>query len=457
MFRLPDELLAEIFTFCTIYCADAPVLLGTVCHHFLDVLKRSPSVWTRLYIALHPQQERQNVCKTLQWLKMSGIVPISVCIDANRQSASDLEGLRDSQSMLFAVLKRYTSRIASMDIRCKDGNVVHSIVDAIYMSGVESSVVLHTLGIQSASGFASNPPAAHSSFTAENQASIALLQPHNLYLVNFLPILPFPVPDRHVYAALKTLTILRPLRAAPVAPSQLLRILSSAPQLRNVEIETRIIAPTSSVAKPFLLEDATLAPSLQNLSLRTNNISLVLGPLRTPALRSLRLNDLNGRGPRSAEKLSGALLQVLSSIDYGSGCGLNMLELFGANLHFDSRTEWEECIACMSRLGHLVMINMDGTEIFQKLSLAEAQILPSLRKITFQGTVDPAALTRAQNNRPGVELRFVHDGKGEEHADIAKSATSSAGIWAESWDSASIPQTAGSAAKYALLDHYGIL
>lgn len=154
-----------------------------------------------------------------------------------------------------------------------------------------------------------------------------------------------PFLPRTSLRCIRNLTIIRPLRAPPLPTNVVSQLLRSTPCLTYFELNARVLPFASAPNTPntqglvnhplhdvqqqvidALQEEEddvdsssnmgliTLA-SLTHLTLRANNLPLLLDHLVVPSLCHLHINDLDGKRPNASSETSEALREVLVRMD----------------------------------------------------------------------------------------------------------------------------------------------
>ena len=412
MFRLPDELLAEIFFEYSLDYADAPMLLSSVCRPFRDILLHSPDVWTQLNISLSTWNARAMAKKVAIWLKRSGacLIQLDISLSLNQHSTD----VGSSLEPVITLLQQNRSRFISLEVHSPTGALSHRFLEALYPCSSDLDVLCHAQNSLRLESLKIDIAREHSTSTHTFLPSLtSMYHLKSLELVNHF--IPLPATTEAHFLHLRSISIIRPLRASPLPATQLLQLLQAAPMLSDIHIETRVMAPRMGQRLPPPVE--TVLPQVRRLTLRANNMSLLLGPMVLPALEDLHLHDLNGKGERSAQKLSGAVRRVLASVD-APFCRLRELELSGVSLRMDSEgeqaTDWAWCIQRMWKVERLRLIDTDGNALFSHLTHTEeggeacgGSLFPQLKVMELErSTVSEPVVKAWQKSRPTV---FIHD------------------------------------------------
>jgi hypothetical protein len=245
---------------------------------------------------------------------------------------------------------------------------------------------------------------------------------------------------------LRSLSISYPIRFTPISIYTLLDVLRSAPLLEKLEIEARVVdappaaalIPTSPSSIPTPLSppttpttanaptsahrivsafphhsDLVTLPHLNFLSLRINNLPALLSYLLLPSLRTLRIDDLDGKRPRAAAQTGMVLRQLLVRMELPCEgvqrhSGLQVLDMCGIALPGPSQSHgnderesgsdagvvWQWCFRRMRSLRELRAAKMDAEALWplitpqsatgrHMLEDADDVVLPNLHTLSI--------------------------------------------------------------------------
>ncbi|KAJ4485706.1 hypothetical protein J3R30DRAFT_3441444 [Lentinula aciculospora] len=368
MSSLPNELLAEIFQYCSTYNADAPLLLGSVSRRFREVAHNHPSVWHKLRLRLGFGTEFTQIQKAGLWFKNRGACPLNVFMNitntcATRSATSESEWFTNNYPFLIAFFRKNIHRIHALTLQSDTELKAHDLLDAITATSPVSpteSLQLHSLHIQ----ITTDIPPMPSGWSPVFESFSLFPQLDSLKLINH--ILPALTPPNILH--LQNLSIVRPLTAPPLPTLKILRMISSAPSLIHLDIDSRI----SGQPLPNSILETEL-PALKSLSLRVNNLPFTLKLLASASLEKLRLTDLDGRRARAGEELARvmeSLMRELRTKDNRSS-GLDLLKsLEIAGIHCVSSTDahWDWCIRHLPRLESLTLNKFGCVDLLKVLS-----------------------------------------------------------------------------------------
>ncbi|KAJ3802256.1 hypothetical protein GGU11DRAFT_824084 [Lentinula aff. detonsa] len=367
MCSLPPELLAEIFQYCSAYNADAPLLLGSVSRQFREVAHSHPSVWHKLRLRLGFGTELAQIQKAGLWFKNCGACPLNVFMNITNTCppTSDGEWFADNYPFLIAFLRKNMHSIHALTLQSDTELKAHHLLDAITTSSPLSSteyedLQLHSLHIQ----ITTDIPPMPSGWSPVFDSFSLFPQLDSLKLINH--ILPGLTPPNILH--LQNLSIVRPLTAPPLPSLKILRMISSAPSLTHLDIDSRI----SGEPLPDPNSHAEL-PALKSLSLRINNLPSILKLLASASLEKLRLTDLDGRRPRAGEQLGSVMENLTRELRTKDGdlCGLNFLkslEIAGIHGVESTSAHWDWCIRHLPRLESLTLNNLACVNIVKALT-----------------------------------------------------------------------------------------
>ncbi|KAJ3879452.1 hypothetical protein F5051DRAFT_402863 [Lentinula edodes] len=355
MSSLPPELLAEIFQYCSAYNADAPLLLSSVNRRFREIVHSHPAVWYKLRLRLGFGTEFAQIQKAGLWFKNRGACPLKVFVNitntcAPRSDTSEQEWFSHNYPFLIALFRKNIHRIHALTLQSDTELKAYHLLDAITASSPVSpteSLQLHSLHFQ----ITADIPPMPSGWSPVFESFSLFPQLDSLKLINH--ILPALTPPNIVH--LQNLSIVRPLTAPPLPTLKILRMISSAPSLIHLDIDSRISGEPLS---DFHVE--TELPALKSLSLRINNLPSTLKLLASASLEKLRLTDLDGRRPRAGEELGSVMANLtreLKTKDGNSG-GLDLLkslEIAGVHCVSSTSAHWDWCIRHLPRLESLTL------------------------------------------------------------------------------------------------------
>ncbi|KAJ7099473.1 hypothetical protein B0H15DRAFT_1018710 [Mycena belliarum] len=325
---LPYELLGEVFTHCAALCPDAPLLLGAVSHHFRAVVHSTPAAWgcLRLSGADGPR-------KAARWFAMAKACPLDVHIQIQAQSAdaevphphlhphpphAPIHATATTAVALppaLETLHGYTHRIAALRLCTGTQAQARAALAAIYGDATPDAVALRSLTINVAA-----PPTPSAAPPPPLPAVPGLL---NLETTNValgaLPSL--------ALANLRRLRLVQPLVAPPLSAPDILALLAATPRLERLKLDARIADPAPTPAAPH--PHPCVLAQLARLHLRANNLVPLLDAFIAPALRELRLSDLDGRRAGASCATGAALHRLLVRGELGTGAvRANALRVF---------------------------------------------------------------------------------------------------------------------------------
>lgn len=338
--------------------------------------------------------------------------------------------------LLQSLLQRHTPRIKSLAVRTTTQTQAHSFLASIYSASVSASHMPSPLALRrlTINLTANSPPVAPSLHTPISRTLPLLPCLTSLKLTNYdLPI----VPAANL-RNLRTLTIIRRLRAQPLSLWAIFRVMRSAPLLVRLELEARIDSSPpkpSSEAEPKVEGNEgeshliTLS-KLTHLSLRTNNLHRLLERLYVPDLHTLHLDDLHGNRLGGAEEEAHVLRQLLVRMELPNeerrGNGLEVLEMVNVPIkrkqgEQDGLWEW-----CFRRMWMLRRIHASGVDTHELLELLmeggtrrdadparlgdgaenEDMVCPRLQCVSLAEVEPLPTIERFKLARPGVSVRL---------------------------------------------------
>lgn len=357
---LPPEILGEIFCQCSSFNADAPLILAVVSRHFNQVAYSDIRAWRKLRLRLGSGlgTEQSQIRKAGLWFRQSGACSLDLFLNitnppnGRRTMGSEREWFSSSYSFLAAFLRFHRSRIRALTLRSDTELKAYHILDAISASRPVcscTSLQLYSLHIQ----ITNEIPPVPSGWSPVFDSFSLFPRLDSLKLINhILPALSTPN-----ILHLRNLSIIRPLTAPPLPAHKIIRMISSAPSLVHLDIDSRISVgsiPDSSTQNDI--------PSLKSLSLRVNNLSSLLNLLASTTLENLCLTDLDGGRHFAGENLGMEnLMRELITKD-GQNRGLDLLktlEISGIPCAEPSNVQWDWCIRHLPRLEALVVKDKD--------------------------------------------------------------------------------------------------
>ncbi|KAJ3761905.1 hypothetical protein EV360DRAFT_36804 [Lentinula raphanica] len=417
MSSLPPELLAEIFQYCSAYNADAPVILGSVSRQFRKVAHSHPSVWHKLRLRLGFGTEFAQIQKAGLWFKNRGACPLNVFINITntcvpRSDIPEEEWFVHNYPFLIPFFRKNIHRIHALTLQSDTELKAHHFLDAItalspvYSS--ESALQLHSLHIQ----ITTDIPPTPSGWSPVFESFSLFPQLDSLKLINH--ILPGLTPPNILH--LQNLSIVRPLTAPPLPTLKIMRMISSAPSLIHLDIDSRIsIAPLPDRNS----SETNSVPPLKSLSLRVNNLPETLKLLASPSLEKLRLTDLDGRRARAGEQLGSVIENLMRKLrtsdqDVAGFARLKSLEISGIHRVESTSAHWDWCIRHLPRLESLSLNNFGYTNFVDILTespgpLDDAQTgfyCPLLSYIYLSGVDALLPLHHLKEKRPNVKVEW---------------------------------------------------
>lgn len=312
---LPHETLGEIFGVCASVCANAPIVLASVSQSFRRVVHTTACVWWTLKLS----NTRYAVNKAQLWFEKSKSCLLDVHLDLSQTTPVDDASQDVSSRPLIRLIRSHASRISSLDLRSDRRSEVHDVLWTIYpdFPAPNSTPALECLRIWRDSHVSHHP-----SSPRFNLPSFPHLK--SLELTNHA----LPVLDACHFPNLETLIIRRPLHAPSLCVDDIAQVLRAGVALIRLEIETRI-----SNVQCFSQMGSIPLLQLKHLSLRSNHVRRVLRPLFAPALRTLHLDDLDGKRAGASGETRDDILAMLRNVDVGSGeiriRGVDMIEFLG--------------------------------------------------------------------------------------------------------------------------------
>lgn len=384
--KLPPEILGEILAHCTASDPDSPALLATISHRFHEVVSSTPRVWQRFNLSLSAHSEKACVRKIHLWFTRAAacILFLDVDLGSTTTSKDDLctqvSANPMRHSLLPHILRPFSPRIGSLEVYALSEGDAQDFVSLVYPverdetrhMALESLVVRINPDAPSANITPSTMPFCYSQLTLPKLSRLSCLR-----LVNHT----LPDPSIIDLSTLRSLTIVRSIRAPPLHLQFILRILRTTPSLTRLEIEGRItdmavmLSPEGDGEEedkdPFAL--LTL-PCLTHLSLRSNHIPQVLSALIMPELHTLRLDDLDGRRKNASEETATTLRQLLVRMDLPrekrKGNGLKVLDLSGVSIRRHRGSDggvWDWCFRRLWFLEEIRARNLDVDELMDIL------------------------------------------------------------------------------------------
>lgn len=372
IYTLPPEILGEIFYHCTSFNADAPLILAVISRYFHQVAYSDIRVWRklRLRLGLGTRTEQSQIRKAGLWFRQSGASSCSQALDlflnitnppsdGHRTMASEREWFASSYSFLAAFLRFYRSRIRALTIRSDTELKAYYILDAVSaLKPVEISCMslqLHSLHIQ----ITNDIPPVPNGWSPVFQSFSLFPRLDSLKLINhILPALSTPN-----ILHLRNLSIIRPLTAPPLPVHKIIRMISSAPSLVHLDIDSRISVgpiPESSLSAQSEI------PPLKSLSLRVNNLPSLFRLLASSTLENLSLTDLDGERHSAGENLGMVMQNLMRELIPKDGSqtsrGLDLLrtlKISGIRCAGSSSGQWDWCIRHLPRLEALVVKDRD--------------------------------------------------------------------------------------------------
>ncbi|KAJ2926495.1 hypothetical protein H1R20_g10590, partial [Candolleomyces eurysporus] len=414
---LPAEMLGEIFYHCSAFSPDAPLRLSLVSKSFHQVVHSTPNVWQRL--SLKTNLVRDTGCaeeKATFWFSKVGSCLVDVKVEIV-QSQSAVSGTTtpithpsSHHLPLLGVLKAHVRHIRSLDVSSASELDARVFLNAIYEAPSSSTsttaiqvgddiISLESLSVSVSSTTPPNLRLSSSFVKFPLQILLPKLQSLSLtnhtidFLVSYATTsTSTPSADSIIdpstinadlslktsfgtgtFENLRYLSVICPIRFAPLPVSSVLTILWSSPRLEELVVESRIVSegpsigsdanpnstsalaaaggpptPTSavgpapessnsseaeaanggnviesslsivSISSPSTPTAATTntptlvhLPHLTSLSLRTNAIPSILSQLLLPNLDRLHLEDLNGKRAGGSKETADVLRQVL--------------------------------------------------------------------------------------------------------------------------------------------------
>ncbi|KAK7465526.1 hypothetical protein VKT23_005500 [Stygiomarasmius scandens] len=412
---LPTEILGEIIRQCSLYRADAPVILANVNRLFYDAAHGTPRAWTRLRLSLS-DDERCLVRKAGLWFSRAGSCMLDLFIDvaASEHSLTRVpeKPIAEIYHFLVAFLRHYRPRIQILNVRSDTELKAFHFIDAIYSSSYlppNQHLQLESLRIR----ITNDIPLVPSTWSPVFESFSHFSGLQSLKLTNHV----LPALDTPTIANLRFLTISRSLTAHPLPPEKILRLVGSTPALTQLEINSRIMRQPISELRQY-----TTIPALESLSLRTNNLPYILRLLGSPSLKKLCLKDLDGRRATAGQELSLALKELSKKAVTSDGIAdglsnLHTLEIAGVTgLHGDEWLDgyWEQCIRRMTRLERLVISDFNGEGLVNLLTgttnassgLAAEAVCPALKYLCLSGVRAITPLQRLKMARPDITVEW---------------------------------------------------
>ena len=458
---IPPELLGEIFAHTASLDPDAPLTLAQVSRTFHCVVRTTPHAWTtlRLVSSQDPREEWHATRKAAHWFDMAGGCTLDLYVEMKprprtsplvitahgRSGESEVLSEDAWERALPHVLHDFQHRIQTLEIHSTTIDEARHFFTRLYpfesLESVEEEwvqlplreIYLHTLQTcGNTSSHGSFPHQKHHPFSGTfpslSQPRFSHLEKVNL-VNHYLPTIS-PSNLRN----LRSLCITYPLRFTPIPMQTLLQVMQAAPRLEILEVEARVVDSSPMPPSPVIptsdnlsrsppTSDAPVScssnmssnhaelnlitlPNLTHLSLRVNNLPGLLKHLLLPSLRTLRLDDLDGKRPGAASQTGEVLRQLLVRMELPcegvkrKGCGLEVLEMCGialtpvhANGHssLDSEDVWGWCFRRMRTLKELKVSKMDTGALLAMITprmvgcvVEERQddvVLPNLRKL----------------------------------------------------------------------------
>ncbi|KAJ2918001.1 hypothetical protein MD484_g2458, partial [Candolleomyces efflorescens] len=326
---LPPELLGEIFFHCSAFSPDAPLILGRVSKSFHRVVHSTPNVWQRLH--LKTNLVRDTGCaeeKASFWLSKVGSCLVDVKVEiVQSQSAvsgttTPVTSIASHHLPLLGVLKAHVQHIRSLDVTSASELDARVFLNAIYgpssscSSGSHSNAAATTLAVGgddiisleslSVSVSSTTPPNLRlSSSYVKFPLQVLLPRLQRLSLTNhtidFLvssatsmlstPSTPSTpsIADidsatmntidsslkSNLFENLRYLSVICPIRFAPLSVSSILTILRNTPRLEELVVESRMVSDSGPSIGPdvnsALLSASTGVQGLGSLTSETSN------------------------------------------------------------------------------------------------------------------------------------------------------------------------------------------
>ncbi|KAK7058589.1 hypothetical protein VNI00_002225 [Paramarasmius palmivorus] len=374
---LPPEILGDIFAHSTSYNADAPLVLSLVCRNFHRVVHGTPRAWSKLKLTQTQGGERSLVRKAGLWFVRAHECGLDLFVDITGDQ---------SFPFLIAFLSHHRENILTLNVYSTTELKAYDFLDSLFPSDSYPTHPAHlrNLRLRITSDITQATPSSWSPVWNSFDRFPGLM---SLKLTNhILPALPTPN-----LSNLRTLCILRPLRAPPLATHKIVRLLRSAPQLEVLEVDTRIsVSPGQDVAIEM--------EKLQKLSLRTNNLTHVLGLVLPLALEDLRLSDLDGRRVGAASQLGAAVKRIPLG-------NLHFLDISGVSFTSDSVDIWQRCINDMSQLTSMSISDFHG-DSSGLVSLLATSACRDLRHVCLSGLKALSPLQKLKMARPDVTVEW---------------------------------------------------
>lgn len=336
------------------------------------------------------------------------------------------------QSELVYTLRRFTSRIESLQVEAICERDAHVFISSVYHVQDEQHMALENLTLRINPDTPSVIVASPDTSTPYPVLNLPkCIHLSCLRLVNHV----LPNPTSINLNGLRSLAIIRPIRSSPLHLQTILRILRATTSLTSLEIESRltdaVILPVEGEEEDDEEEEDPLTPltlpSLTHLSLRSNHIPQTLSSLIMPDLHTLRLDDLDGRRQNASEETGAMLRQLLVRMDLPRetrrGNGLKVLDLTSIALQRPTSKEenvWDWCFRRMWFLEklHVKNMNVDGLMdiLLPPLDHHHADqrrgvefrgdfVCPRLQTISIIANHPSRSVARFQRTRPSIDLK----------------------------------------------------
>lgn len=458
--QMPEEILGEIFYRCSLHCADAPIVCSAVSRIFRRVALNTPRIWRRLRLSPPRQADWVSVHKADLWFAMSGVCLVDVYVDMSKPSSQPLGTLGTVLSnddrqvpLVQALLNRHSSKIRSLALRTTTEAQAQPLFTSLYVPSENSSLLspcpppLRKLTFHVTAVDLNN--AAHPTTESMTDSPLSQLLPSLacLKLTNHtLRCLPIEIMHN-----LTTLTIIRPLRAPPLAACSIFLALRTAHKLEHFELDSRVdlhddqpLPPIHTAAPDDPEADSESgmidSPSLVQVTLRMNNMPALLSRLVVPQLRTLSLKDLDGNRAGGAEEMGKALRGILVRMHLPDAAGrsgfsgrpergIQEFEIDYVPVHRRRPGEeelWEWCFRRMTTLCKLIAVNTNTEEVFGMLLEGsqlqypvltpagamgnDEQILPNLEYISVSDAELSSSMRRFFATRPRIAFHLGDQG-----------------------------------------------
>ncbi|KJA21339.1 hypothetical protein HYPSUDRAFT_743325 [Hypholoma sublateritium FD-334 SS-4] len=471
---MPPEMLGEIFTYSSFHSPDAPLILGAVCSAFRHVVRSTPEAWTRLHLeAASPTLSLATEgCPDARWARkselffsMAGVclVDLHVQIIASVFAPSvpagakspepitatfftDRKALGQWDGQLARLLHQHRHRIHGLALHSTTVDEAEHFFTALYPPQSSCGATDHPrLPLESLSFHASSDGVhrslalnlAHLRHKHKPATRVSLSHCHfpNLSHLKFVN---HPLPDiisdgdgltrapMNNARNLRTLSVVYPIRFAPISVDRILQVLGSAPLLEKLEIEARVIdttspspatpstptsplssatsyfsAPGSPTPAPGPQADLIALPFLTHLALRINSLPALLSHLLLPSLDTLRIDDLDGKRSRAAAQTAAVLRQLLVRMELPCAAaprpaGLRVLDMCGIALAgapgersaAEAAAVWAWCVRRMRALEELRAARVDTAALWALITpplqaAPDDVALPHLRRLAI--------------------------------------------------------------------------